>query len=111
MEQIKINDWIFCIDIEKTRNYYARQLALPEILFLDKYPDSMKAFLAQCGVDFEKPCAAASESDNMYYLYGTAHSDEGYELDFYGENQFASIVVYFDQPFSDGPSFSMEIFC
>lgn len=112
MKQIKFDDWTFDIDIDKTLAYYRMRSSLSEKTFLKRFPESLKDFLTQCGVDYEKPCENRSETYNIYYVYGTAHDDtgHGYELDFYDEDKYASIVIYIWDSFDDGTGFSMQIF-
>lgn len=103
------DDWIFSIDVEKTTGFYSKQKEPVDKSFLKRYPDSLKDFLVLCGIDYEKPCDGFTEHDSEYYLFGEAVTTTGYELDFYGENLFASIFVEFEQPLH-GLSFSMVVF-
>jgi hypothetical protein len=106
MKQVKYKDWVF--DIEKTQDYYKRKMILSDKSLLSNYPESMKTFLAQCGIDCRKPCSISKAI--TYCVYGTARSNKGYELDFYDNHQFASIMICLDHPFNNNFSFIMEIF-
>ena len=112
MKQIIYDDWIFNIDIERTKKFYSSQKHFYEKPSLIKYPDSLKEFFIQCGIDYEKPCSDCSELSMLYYVYGTAHTivDFRFELDFFGETRTSSIVIESDQPLKDGSSFTMWLF-
>ena len=64
MKQIISNDeWIINIDVEKTKNYYSNRKNFSGKVYLDKYPDNLKEFFNQCGIDYEKPCNDNTEDE------------------------------------------------
>ncbi|MCL2677880.1 MAG: hypothetical protein FWE85_02375 [Clostridiales bacterium] len=105
------NDWVFDIDVESIKDYYGKQKDCADKQYIKRLPDSLKDFLAQFGIDYEKPCVNNKDIGLTFYVYGTAYTTIGFELDFYGENQFASIVIERDEPLCDNPSFTIWIFC
>ena len=112
MIEIKHDDWIFNIDYEKTKKYYDNRPELDRKPSVSKYPDSLLVFFLQCGIDYQKPLDSFTENSAWYDVYGTAETStkRRYELDFYGVNQTASIVIESEKPFDDAPSFSMWLF-
>ncbi len=86
-------DWQFDIDIEKTQLIY--KCRLDNIIDRDKQLPELTNFLKELGIDIEKPDTYDSDfSDATYTCIGNADSENGYEIDMYGKNQYISIVVY-----------------
>lgn len=95
MYTAKINKYgyEFNIDMENTQQMYASR-SYSSINVRKQLPDLVK-FLDELGIDIRKPDEYDSDfSDVIYTFIGSAISQEGYEIDMYGENQYVSIVVY-----------------
>jgi len=106
------SDCFFDIDVEKTKNYYDRQKIYTDKSFIEKLPGNLRDFLVQFGIDYEKPCVSPTEHSVVFYVYGTAHTTTGYELDFYESglgSRTVSIVIE-RQPLEDSPSFTLWVF-
>ncbi len=86
-------NWQFDIDIQKTQLIYKHRL--DNIIDKDKQLPELTNFLNELGIDIEKPDRYHSDfSDVTYTCIGNANSENGYEIDMYGKNQYISIVIY-----------------
>ena len=85
-----MDDYVFDIDIEKTKRFY---FDTPKVFVcLSGYLPELTHFMASLGIDIEKPVKynLSGTSDLLYRTFGTVSSKNGYELDFYrgGINTF-----------------------
>ena len=93
MEKIIRDDYVFDIDIEKTKSFYSDA---PKMFnCLSEYLPELTHFMALLGIDIEKPVKYDPNDtyDLLYTTFGTVASKNGYELDFYGEDKYVSVVV------------------
>lgn len=91
--RIEKYDWRFDIDIQRTQLIYIRRT--DNIINRDKQLPELTNFLNELGIDIEKPDRYNSDfSDVIYTCIGNADSENRYEIDMYGKNQYISIVVY-----------------
>lgn len=94
MKEVRRDDWVFTIDENKTQNFYAKESAMVLPNGKDFLPE-LTAFLNELGVDIRKPISYAEQLDDLcYVVFGSAAATDGYELDFYEPEHFASVVVY-----------------
>ncbi len=77
-------------------------------------PDGVKSFFEQFAIDVSNPEEIiwfdSEDNEKIHYILyysvkGDAFSEEGYELDFQGENSFVSVVV---QYLEERPNFAMK---
>lgn len=59
-----------------------------------EYLPELTEFFDMAGVDIRKPLNPEVGNRLCYLAFGTATSQTGYELDFYGFEKFISIVLY-----------------
>jgi len=93
MKKIIRDDYVFDIDIEKTKSFYSEA---PKVFdCLSKYLPELTHFIASLGIDIEKPVKydLADTYDLLYTTFGTVSSKNGYELDFCGADKYVSVVV------------------
>ena len=84
METITIQDWTFTIDIRRTEEYYANlSTIVDEDLLKETYWGGLVEFLSSLGIDWRKPQGENLDFEKLYYAYGTAELESGYELDFW----------------------------
>lgn len=94
MKKVIRDDYVFDIDIEKTKSFYSDA---PKVFdCLSEYLPELTHFMALLGIDIEKPVKydPNDKYDLLYKTFGTVASKNGYELDFYGEDKYVSVVVY-----------------
>jgi len=94
MEKVIIDNYVFDIDVEKTKRFY---LDRPKVFdWLAGYLPELTHFMAMLGIDIEKPVKYNQDdvTDLLYKAFGVVSSKNGYELDFYGEDKFVSVVVF-----------------
>lgn len=113
MINIQKDEYVFSVDIEKTREYYKRH-SVCDCVYCRNYCVQIKnklpklnSFLSEFGVDISKPDEISSvEADNAIdYIYvdytvcGNIQSMGEYEIDLY-DDLFLSIVITdgFDSP-------------
>ena len=97
-------DWQFDIDIQRTKLIYANRLN--NIISRDKQLSELTNFFYELGIDIEKPDTYDSDfSEAIYTCIGKAYSENGYEIDMYGKNQFIYIVIY-----NEGNIVTLEVF-
>lgn len=85
-------DWNFNVDIQKTRLMYSNRLK--SIISANNQLPELVDFLTELGIDIEKPDECNSDfSDVVYTCIGNAKSEDNYEIDIYGKEQYISIVV------------------
>ena len=102
--RIEKYDWRFDIDIQRTQLIYIRRT--DNIINRDKQLPELTNFLNELGIDIEKTDRYDSDfSDVTYTCIGNADSENGYEIDMYGKNQYISIVVY-----NEGDLVTLEVF-
>lgn len=90
MEKVIWDDYVFDINIEKTKGFY---YDTPKVFGgLTEYLPELTCFMASLGIDIEKP-VKYSPGDFLYTTFGTVTSKNGYELDFYGEDKYVSVAV------------------
>ena len=94
MEKVIKDGYVFDIDMERTKNFYSYAPQVFNRLF--EYLPELTHFLASLGIDIEKPLKYDLNNtyDLLYRTFGSCTSKEGYELDFYGENKYVSVVIY-----------------
>ena len=65
---------------------------------LSEYLPELTHFLSSLGIEIEKPVKYDPNDtyDLLYKTFGTVTSKNGYEIDFYGENKYVSVVVISD---------------
>lgn len=86
-------DWQFDIDIQKTQLIY--KCRLDNIINRARQLPELTNFLNELGIDIGKPDRYDSDFSHVIYTcIGNADSENGYEIDMYGKNQYISIVVY-----------------
>jgi hypothetical protein len=88
------DDYTFYIDIDKAESFYSDA---PQVFdCLSGYLPDLTRFLASLGIDIEKPLKydLSDTSDLLYKTFGTFVSKTGYELDFYGEGKYVSVVIF-----------------
>lgn len=93
MKKVIRDDYVFEIDFEKTKMFY---LDTPKVFdCLSGYLPELTHFMASLGINIEKPVKynRSDTSDLLYRTFGTVSSKNGYELDFYGEDKYVSVVV------------------
>ncbi len=91
MARYSLQGWDFCFDSQKTKD---RSQAFPKSVFgLSGAVSGLDELAEQLGLDLERPAFCAGEG-KYYLFYGTARSESGYELDFYGPDCCLSVVVY-----------------
>ena len=92
MKKYCYSGWTYKIDEQETLCFYKKQQPVFNDI-ADKIPQ-LTQFLIELCVDISKPCNyCESTSDLLYYVYGEAKSETGYEIDFYGDNAFATVVM------------------
>lgn len=94
MKKVIIDEYVFDTDIEKTKRFY---LDKPKVFdCLSGYLPELTHFMASLGIDIEKPVKhnLSDMSDLLYTTFGTFTTKTGYELDFYGENKYVSVVIF-----------------
>ncbi len=85
--------WQFNIDIHKTQLMYSNRLKL--IVDANSQLPELVNFLGEVGIDIEKPDEYNSDlSDVVYTFIGNAKSENGYEIDMLGKEQYIAIVIY-----------------
>ena len=94
MKKVIRDDYTFNIDIEKTESFYSD--APRTFDCLSGYLPDLTHFLTSLGIDIEKPVKydPNDTSDLLYRTFGSFTSKTGYELDFYGEGKFVSVVIF-----------------
>ena len=99
LKHVRYEDWDFFLDEAACDAYYrALPVTAPR---LSGYLPPMTRCLSVLGADIRRPMALGSGGTDglCYLLFGTATSETGYELDFYGSEAFASVVV---RPYPEG---------
>lgn len=94
MKKVIMDDYIFDIDIEKTESSYSDA---PRVFnCLSEYLPELTHFLELLGIDIEKPVKYDPDEmhDLLYTTFGTFTSKTGYEIDFYGEDKYVSVVIF-----------------
>lgn len=96
LTQITRNDYIFEIDIDVTRTFYAESKKVFD--GLSDYLPELTDFLSSLGIDMDKPVKynryGTYETDDLVYqVFGKVTWREGYEIDFYGKDKYVSVVV------------------
>jgi len=94
MKKVIRDDYVFDIDIEKAIRFYADS---PKAFNgLSGYLPELTQFMASLGIDIEKPVKydLSDTYDLLYKTFGTYTTIAGYELDFYGEEKYVSVVIF-----------------
>lgn len=94
MKKVIIDDFVFDIDIEKTKRFY---LDTPKVFdCLYEYLPELTHFMESLGIDIEKPVKYDMDDthDLLYTTFGTVTTKTGYELDFYGEDKYVSVAIF-----------------
>lgn len=89
-EEIVYKEWKFNVNRKASKDYYSSTPVL--YLRADNLNCDLTNFFNDLMIDIEKPFKITA-TEVSYYYFGTADSDMGYELDFYGKNQFISVVI------------------
>ena len=106
MKQIKINDYKFSVDIERTKEYYNTHSLCDCVCCRNYYKQiakelpKLKEFLEDFGVDISKPDEIMSVENEGYIDYinvdytvcGNVINMSEYEIDIY-DNKFLNIIV------------------
>ena len=125
IKQIKMQDWIFNIDTLDTARLYNRRIVLlPEetLPYLKKYPNNLKDFLEQCGIDITTDMnydngfdRYADPAFQRWPLLGIAYSDSCSELHFLEDGKCAKVKVnVLLDSFHNGKcfrAFELQVFC
>lgn len=94
MKRVIRDDYVFDIDIEKAKSFYSD---LPRVFNgLSEYLPELTRFMASLGIDIEKPVKYNPDDtyDLLYRTCGTFTTKTGYELDFFGEDKYVSVVPF-----------------
>ena len=92
MREVQHQGWLFTIDEERCTELYNSMDEKESKL--RTYLPELTAFFDSVCVDITKPCDHGNDpADLCFWSFGSAISEKGYELDFYGENKFVSVVV------------------
>ena len=80
--------WRFQVDWEKTKQFQGGfRTKIP------RFPEELIIFFEKLGIDLARPVTGEANSC-CYILFGTAESEDGLELDFYGPEQYVSVVIH-----------------
>lgn len=93
MKKIIRDNYIFDIDLRKSKSFYSNA---PKVFDgISEYLPELTHFLVSLGIDIEKPVKYDPNDtyDLLYTTFGTVSCKDGYELDFYGEDKYVSVVV------------------
>ncbi len=91
MKTVSYQDWTFVVDVEKTKLICGE--IHPSAAVLRGFLPELTGFLKSLAIDIDKPIER-TDGELIYQFFGTAFSEQGYEIDFYGADKFASVVVY-----------------
>ncbi len=93
MKRVMRDDYVFEIDMEKANSFYSDKQKVFD--GISDYLPELTQFLASLGIDIEKPMKydLNDSTDLVYKTFGKVSSVNGYELDFYGEDIFISVVI------------------
>jgi hypothetical protein len=93
MKKVIRDDYIFYIDSEKAESFYSNTPRVFDCLC--EYLPDLTHFLASLGIDIEKPVKYDLNDTSVlsYVKFGSFTSKTGYELDFYDEGQYVSVVI------------------
>lgn len=93
MKKVIRDDYVFNIDIEKTKSLYSNM----PIIFdgLSEYLPELTHFFVSLGIDIEKPVKYDLNDtyDLLYTTFGSVSSKNGYELDFHRKDKYVSVAV------------------
>lgn len=94
MKTVFNQGWRFHFDEKKTKNLCCG----PQVEWTQTIPE-LKAFFDELGIRLDQPVEIEEGGSLCYLMFGTAESEDGYEIDFYAPDQCISIVV---SPYPDG---------
>ena len=92
MERLSCMGWTFSFHRERSQrlNRTVPQ-AGPEVRGC--LPE-LRELLEQLGLELQRPAFRCSGGAACYLFLGTAYSQDGFELDFYGPGRYQSVVVH-----------------
>ena len=107
ISRVNVEDYVFLVDIEKTRSYYKNNTLCDCVCCRNYYVQvretlpELADFLALFGVDISRPDEAASSEEKEYIDYisvdytvcGSVETMGDFEIDIYNGEKFVSAVI------------------